>query len=204
MRENLDQISIQYVKGVGPNRKKTFGRLGVETVEDLLYFFPRRYEDRTQMTPLDKLEVGKWQTVCGTILNHEGRKSWHTKKHVYEMVIGDASSRIFCVWFNRPYLDRYFKAGQSIILYGKVDLYKDRLQMVSPDYEIISDDEEDKSLSIGCIVPIYPLTRGMTQRYVRKTVKRALDKYSSCAKEILSYDLRRKYKLDNQKNYMRE
>ncbi|MDP8265882.1 MAG: ATP-dependent DNA helicase RecG [Candidatus Aceula meridiana] len=197
MKRNLSQTSVQYVKGVGPQRKKTFLRLGIDTVEDLFYLFPRRYEDRRKMTPLSKVEIGKWQTVTGEILSNSGRKSWHTKKHVYEIEVGDKSLRIFCVWFNRPYLDRYFKVGQRVVLYGKVDIYKDRLQLVSPDYEIISDDEEDKSLSIGRIVPIYPLTRGMTQRYVRKTVKRALDKYSSETKELLSYNLRRRYKLDN-------
>jgi len=197
MKRDLSQTSVQYVKGVGPQRKKTFLRLGIETVEDLFYLFPRRYEDRRQMTPLSKVEIGKWQTVTGEILSHSGRKSWHTKKHVYEAEVGDKSSRIFCVWFNRPYLDRYFKVGQKLILYGKVDIYKDRLQLVSPDYEIISDDEEDRSLSIGRIVPIYPLTRGMTQRYVRKAVKRALDKYSPDTKELLPYNLRRRYKLDN-------
>ncbi|MCX5681301.1 MAG: ATP-dependent DNA helicase RecG [Candidatus Omnitrophica bacterium] len=193
----LSDISVQYLKGVGPARKKIFERLGVETLEDLLYLFPRRYEDRTQMTPLSKLKVGEWQTVTGTILSNSGRKSWYTKKHVYELEVGDESSRVFCVWFNRPYLDRYFKTGQQVVLYGKVDIYKDRFQIVSPDYEIITDDEEDKSLSVGRIVPIYPSTRGVTQRYLRKSINNCLEAYASTIKDVLPYDIRRKYKLDN-------
>ncbi|MDD3375286.1 MAG: ATP-dependent DNA helicase RecG [Candidatus Omnitrophica bacterium] len=197
MVKNLREISVQFIKGVGPQRKKTFERLGVFNAEDLLYLFPRRYEDRTSMTPLSELKVGEWQTVSGKVLKQSGRKSWHTKKHVYEMQVGDDHSRVFCVWFNRPYLDRYFEVGQQVVLYGKVDIYKDRLQLVSPDYEIITDDEEDRSLSVGRIVPIYPLTRGITQRYIRKTIKRCLDKYAVFAQDVLPDNLRKKYKLDN-------
>ncbi|MDP8264408.1 MAG: ATP-dependent DNA helicase RecG [Candidatus Aceula lacicola] len=197
MMKNLKEISVQYIKGVGPARTKTFEKLGVFSAEDLLYLFPRRHEDRRSMTPLSDVKVGEWQTVSGKVLKHSGRKSWHTKKHVYEMQVGDDHSRIFCVWFNRPYLDRYFEVGQQVVLYGKVDIYKDRLQLVSPDYEVITDDEEDRSLSVGRIVPIYPLTRGISQRYIRKTIKRCLDKYATLAQDVLPCALRRKYKLDN-------
>lgn len=149
------------------------------------------------MTPLAKLKVGEWQTVTGKILNHSGRRSWYTKKHVYEMELGDETSRVFCVWFNRPYLDRYFKLGQQVIVYGKVDLYKDRFQIVSPDYEIITDDEEDKALSVGRIVPVYPMTRGMTQRSLRKSAKQCLEKYVANLQDVLPYSIRKKYALSN-------
>jgi len=194
---SLSATSVQFLKGVGPRRKETFERLGVETVEDLLYFFPRRYEDRTKMTPLSQLKIGEWQTVSGKILRHSGRQSWYTKKHVYELELGDDTSRVFCVWFNRPYLDRYFKVGQQMVVYGKVDLYKDRFQLTSPDYEIITDDKEEQSLSLGRIVPVYPSTRGITQRYLRKTINACLGKYASSLEDILPYGIRRKYKLHN-------
>lgn len=194
---NLFETSVQYLKGVGPKRKKTLERLGIDTLEDLLYLFPRRYEDRRQMTPLSNLKLGEYQTIAGKILRVDGRRSWYTKKHVFEAEIGDESSRVFCVWFNRPYMDKYLNVGQEIILYGKVDLYKDRFQIVCPDYEIISDDEEDRSLSVGRIVPIYPLTRGVSQRYLRKAVKRCLEAHASAIKDIIPYDIRKKYGLDN-------
>src|SRR6266850_2488003 len=111
---NLQDISIQYVKGVGPARKKLFEQLGIENIEDLLYFFPRRYEDRTQMTSISNLQVGEWQTICGQILKSTGRKTWFTKKHVYETEVGDEKAKVICVWFNQPYLDYYLKAGSQI------------------------------------------------------------------------------------------
>ena len=183
--QSIFETSIQYLKGVGPARKKTLERLGINTLEDLLYLFPRRYEDRRQMTPLSNLKVGEWQTITGKVLSNSGRKSWYTKKHVFELEVGDESSRVFCVWFNRPYLDKYFKLGQQVILYGKVDIYKDRFQLVCPDYEIITDNEEDRSLSVGRIVPIYPLTRGVTQRYLRKAIKNCLESHASTIKDVL-------------------
>ena len=86
---SLSDISIQFVKGVGPARKKIFQRLGIESVEDLLYFFPRRYEDRRNLVPISRLKVGEFQTVTGKILGSASRRSWYTKKHVLEVVLED-------------------------------------------------------------------------------------------------------------------
>ncbi len=192
----LKDISIQYIKGVGPARKRLFRNLGIESVEDLMCFFPRRYEDRTKITSVLQAQVGEYQLISGKVVDHEARKSWYTKKHVSEVVIDDGTGRIFCVWFNQPYLDRYFKPAARVILYGKVDVYKNRLQMVSPEYEIIATDE-DQSLGTGRIVPVYPLTRGMTQRYLRKVVRRCLDKYRDDATDLLPVWLRNKYRLSS-------
>jgi len=194
---SLRDISIQFIKGVGPARKKLFYNLGIENVEDLLYFFPRRYEDRTQMTKLAQVKIGEYQTVTGKVKTRSSRKSWYTKKHVYETTIDDGSGRLFCVWFNMPYLEHYFKMGRQVVLYGKVEIYKNRMQMVSPEYEFI--DKDDESLSIGRIVPIYPLTRGITQRYIRKVTGNCLDKYLDELKDILPVWIRNKQKLFNLK-----
>lgn len=192
---NLQDISVQYIKGVGPARKELFNNLGIESVEDLLYFFPRRYEDRRKMTPLSKLKIGEWQTISGKVLARGARKSWFTKKYVFEVVIGDANDRVFAVWFNQPYLEQYFRVGLQIILYGKVDLYKNRIQLVSPEYEIITGD--DVSLSMERIVPIYTLTRGLSQRYLRKVIKHCIDHYEGYLKDILPVRLRNKHRFSN-------
>ena len=196
--KNLSDISIQYIKGVGPARKKLFSRLGVESVEDLLYFFPRRYEDRSRMTPLSEVRIGEFQTVSGKIMAREQRRSWYTKKHVTEIVLSDDKGRIFCVWFNQPYLEKYLRPDTHLVVYGKADLYKNRLQMVAPEYEIIGNEEdEDRQLNVGRIVPIYPLTRGMTQRYLRKVVRNALDRYREDINDLLPVPLRNKHRLAN-------
>ncbi len=189
----LNEMSIQYIKGVGPARKKLFSQLGVETVEDLFYLFPRRYEDRRQMTPIKNLVAGEWYTIKGTVMARGGHRTWFTKKHVFEAAVEDEGAHLTCVWFNQPYLDNYFKPGSRVVLHGKVDTYKNRLQMVAPEYEIIA--AQDETLSLGRIVPIYPLTRGMTQRYLRRIMKFCLDHYALQLRDDLPESLRRKHGL---------
>ena len=194
--QSLSDISIQYVKGVGPHKKKLFQNLGVETVEDLMYFFPKRYEDRRRVMAIAQLTVGEWQTVRGKVFEKVARKSWHTKKHVVEIILDDGTGRIVCSWFNQPYQISYFQPGEWIVCYGKVDMYKSRLQMVAPEYEIIDGDEQE-SLGLNRIVPMYPLTKGMTQRFMRKIIKACLDKYHYQLTDELPVSLRNKYRLSN-------
>jgi len=194
----LSDISIQFIKGVGPARKKIFEKLGVESVEDLFYLFPRRYEDRRKISKIAQLRVGEWQTVTGVVQTQHSRKSWFTKKHLSEVVLDDKSGKLVCVWFNQPYIEKYLNAGKQVVCYGKVDVYNKRLQMVSPEYEVIEfGDDGKENLSLNRIVPIYPLTRGMTQRYLRKTVKICLDKHKEDLSDELSVPLRNKHRLAN-------
>ncbi|MCK5214017.1 MAG: ATP-dependent DNA helicase RecG [Candidatus Omnitrophica bacterium] len=195
--KKLRDIPIQFIKGVGPSRKKLFNNLGIENVEDLMYFFPRRYEDRRRISPISMVQTGEYQTVTGKVLAKRSRRSWYTKKHLSEIMVDDGSGRLHCVWFNQPYLEKYFRAGKQIVLYGKADIYKERLQMVSPEWELIDSDTDDQKYSIGCIVPIYPLTRGMTQRYLRKAVRASLDKYLNDLTDALPVWLRNKHHLVN-------
>ncbi len=194
---SLKDTSVQYIKGVGPARKKLFAQMGIQSVEDLLYFFPRRYEDRTLLTPVAEVKPGAWYTVAGKVLSQSGRHSWYTKKRVFEISLGDEKSRIFCVWFNQPYLEHYFKVGARAVLHGRVELYKDRIQMIAPEYEILGEKEEDDSLNVGRIVPVYSLTRGMGQRYLRKVIKNALDRHGKDLHDLLPVPVRNKHRLPN-------
>ena len=96
------------------------------------------------------------QTICGEVVTC--RRNFYSKNRTVE-VTGRLikAGRINCVWFNQPYLDKVFKVGQEMVLYGRVDIFNKRLQMVVPDYELIT--AEDRSLNMGRIVPVYPLTR---------------------------------------------
>ena len=195
----LKEISVQFIKGVGPAKKKLFEKLGVETIEDLLYFFPRRYEDRTRMIPLSQVKPGDHLSVTGKVMARGSRQSWYTRKHVYEMAIDDGHGRLFVVWFNQPYLDKYFSVGTQVVLYGRVEIYKNRLQMVSPEYEIL-DKEEDQNLNMGRIVPVYPLTKGFSQRTLRKVVHNCLETYLPELPDVLPVWLRNKHRLPNIRN----
>ncbi len=186
-------IPIQFLKGVGPARAKLFEKLGVRTVEDLLYLFPLRYEDRRHMTPVASLKPGEWQTVEGEVLAKGGRRVFFNKKHVFEMEFGDAQARVHCVWFNQPYLDKYFHVGDKVVLHGRVELFKDRLQIVAPEYELMA--AGDTRLSVGRIVPVYPLTKGMGQRYLRKLIFFALEHHAAGLDDVIPSDVRQRQHL---------
>lgn len=182
---------IQYVKGVGPAKAKLLANLGVHSVEDLLYLFPHRYEDRSQFTPIAMLQAGETYTICGEVLLC--RRNYYSKNRTVELTLTDKSGRINCVWFNQPYLDKIFTIGQEVVLYGRVDIFNKRLQMVVPDFELIT--AEDRSLNMGRIVPVYPLTRGINQRYLRRLIDSCLGLYAEKLLDIVPLQVRTKQHL---------
>jgi len=196
MSELLDN-SIQYLKGIGPKRAKLFNKLRINTVEDLLYYFPRRYEDRSKFISISKLQVGQIYTVKAQVLARGEHKSFRRQSFsIIEVVVGDETGKLFCVWFNQPYLKEYFKVGQTLILYGKIERYLGRLQMNSPEFEVVSQDLEE-TLNIGRITPVYTLPQGITQRNFREIIKYALDEYLPRIKDLLPYDIRSRNNLLN-------
>jgi len=192
MLQNLSDIPIQFVKGVGPAKAKLLANLNVQNVEDLLYLFPYRYEDRSQFTPIAMLQVDQTQTVCGEVVT--ARRNFYSKNRTVEVAIKDKSGIVYAVWFNQPYLVNIFKAGQEVVLYGRVDVFGKRLQMVVPDFELIS--QEDRSLNMGRIVPIYPLTKGIGQRYLRKIIDLCLNLHGPQLPDIIPLSIRQKHHLD--------
>ncbi len=192
MLKSLSESPIQFVKGVGPAKAKLLENLGVFTVEDLLYLFPNRYEDRSQLTPIAMLQPGYAQVVIGTIIAAP-RRNFFSRTQAVEISIEDKSGRLFCVWFNQPYLAKTFKEGQEIAVYGRIEVFKKRLQMMSPVFELIGID--DRGLNMGRIVPIYPLTKGISQKYLRKLIDHCLSEYSTALEDILPDSIRIKYHL---------
>lgn len=192
MPQALSEIPIQFIKGVGPAKAKLLANLGIKNVEDLLYLFPHRYEDRTQFTPIAMVQVGLSQTICGQVLS--SKRNFYSKNRTVEVTVGDKSGRIGCVWFNQPYLVNIFKEGQEIVLYGRVDVFGKRLQMVVPDFELIT--TEDRSLNMGRIVPVYPLTKGISQRYLRKLINFCLNLHAKDLPDIVPEKIRKKNNLE--------
>uniref|UniRef100_A0A7C6ECS8 ATP-dependent DNA helicase RecG n=1 Tax=candidate division WOR-3 bacterium TaxID=2052148 RepID=A0A7C6ECS8_UNCW3 len=163
---------VQYLKGVGPKRAACLIRIGVETVKDLLFLIPRYYLDRTKLTPIKQLQVGQDATVVGKIFA-TGLKKTRFKGDLVRIMVRDDTGFIEAIWFNRPDLKKRFKVNQKIALSGKVYYYQSR-QLVNPDYEIIEDAKEDYDYA-GTIIPIYPLTEGLSLWEVRRAMKKALE-----------------------------
>lgn len=166
------KFPIRYLRGVGPRRAEALEKLGVHSLHDLFYFFPRRYEDRTQFLKIGELTPSEKVTIRGEVLTLGVRPIRHNP--IFEMVLGDETGMIHAVWFNQAYLKSQFKVGMKVIVFGKVDLYQGRLQMNSPDYEI-QEEEEEEHLHMGRIVPIYPLAEGLYQRTLRGIMKELID-----------------------------
>ncbi|MFH0790764.1 MAG: ATP-dependent DNA helicase RecG [Candidatus Omnitrophota bacterium] len=195
MERPLD-TSIQYLKGIGPKRADVFKKIGIRTIEDLLYYFPRRYEDRGNFSVISRLQEGHVQTIKAEVLANVQRRSFRRRGFtITEVVVADQTGKVSCVWFNQPYLKNYFKVGESLILFGKVERYGARIQMSSPEFEIAGDDSA--AFDLGRLIPVYSLPEGITQRYFRRIVKYALDEYMAQIKEFLPFDIRSRNNLLN-------
>lgn len=193
-KKGLLNTKIQYLKGVGPRRADRLARLGILTVYDLLYYIPRRYEDRRAIVFIKDVQPEKEYTVRGTIKRHG---IWKSKKGmlIYEMVVNDGSGTMHAVWYNQPYLKKYFAIGAEIILYGKVEKFKS-LQMTHPDYEVLKKEETSlDTLNMGRIVPIYPLTQDVTQKYLRFLVNRAIREDANLLAEVMPTHVRARCRL---------
>ena len=187
---DLDK-SIQYIKGVGPKRAQTLGRLGIHTVRDILYYFPRTHQDRSRVDEISNLTDGDTTMVKGIVFNI---KSYKTRgwKNVFEISIGDGAGILQVKWFNRPYQSDMFQVDDHVFLYGKVSLYKQSLQMVNPEFEIVTE-EDGSARSVG-IIPVYPLTEDVRQTSFRKLVKTVVDGHYQKVEEIFTDDIIKKHK----------
>ena len=161
---------VSTLRGVGSAQARRLGRLGVRTVEDLLYLFPRRYDDFSQLKTINQLRYGEEVTVIGVV--REARNQ-QTRRGIQltRAVISDGTGTIEAVWFNQPYLLRQLQSGRRIVLSGQVDQYLGRLTFQSPQWE----PWKGKFLHTGRLVPVYPLTEGLSARRVRRLVKAVVD-----------------------------
>jgi len=153
--ENILGMNSQYIKGVGPARQKLLSRLGIETVDDLIRHYPRGYYDRSGLVPVGKASPGDTVTVSGEILTAHSRRLGRGRS-MFTAAIDDGTGALHLVFFNQPYLEKYFRKGATVVASGQVRLYKEKKQMAGPDWEITGGGEDEQLLNAGRIVPVYP------------------------------------------------
>ena len=158
------ESSVEKIKGVGAETAKKLARLGVETVYDLLTFWPRRYDDYSEVLPIIKIKPGA-VTVKAQI---ESIKTKRVRRgmHITEAVIRDETSAIRVVWFNQPYREKYFKSGKEYYFSGLYDFSFNRYVLQSPSVE----EAKEFTANTARIVPIYPQTKGLDSRDIRKAL----------------------------------
>jgi ATP-dependent DNA helicase RecG len=183
-RERTLADYCQYLKGVGPQRALKLAKLGIENVNELLTHFPRKYYDRRQIHSIASLQPGSEETVVGRILTSAGRNT-RRRQSILTAAVGDDTGVIQVVWFNQPYLARHLKPGNEVILTGQLRHYKGQRQIVNPEFEVIGEDLDQDLLSAGRVVPVYRLTEGVSQRFLRKLIARTLDQYADAVSDNL-------------------
>ena len=165
------------------------GRLGVHTIRDLLYLFPRRHDDFGKLRKVSQLEMDVEQTVMVNVWEARETRLGRNMKAT-EAVVGDETGNMRAVWFNQPYLARQFKPGTRIVLSGRVSLFKGSREMQSPEYELLQGQEE--LVHTGRLVPVYPLTGGLTPRVMRRLVKETLDTWGTRVQDPLPPTMRQR------------
>jgi ATP-dependent DNA helicase RecG len=165
---------LQFLKGVGPRRAADLERAGLVTVEDLLYRFPIRYEDRRHLQPIASLRSGQTVSVAGRIVSCGIRTTRRPGFKIFEALISDASGSMRATWLNQPFLRDVFTSGQQVVLFGPAEMRgSGGLQLTNPQYELL-DDEEGETIHTGRIVPVYEKTGSVTPKIQRKLVHDAL------------------------------
>jgi len=175
------EAPVTQLAGVGPERAAQLARLGITTIGQLLLHRPRRYEDRRHLRPICELVCGQAATVRGCVVAQGVKYFRRRTKSVFELIIEDGSGRLHCRWWNMPFMERYFRPGDEVFVFGKPSSLRPPT-MDHPEIEVVEADE-DSSVHMNRIVPIYPLTEGLSQRWLRMLLWRTLARFGSCVPE---------------------
>ncbi|MGD8727859.1 MAG: DEAD/DEAH box helicase, partial [Gemmatimonadales bacterium] len=185
------ETPVQFLKGVGPQRAEAFERMGVRTVEDLLYHTPHRYLDATTVTPIAKATVGSDVAIIGSVVS-KAVVPTRKRLRIFRAVLRDASGIIECAWPGQAYLERTIKQGQVLLVAGPVKYYHGR-QVVPREQLVLADVDEGAdppTLGQGLVLPVYPATEGLSHRLIRRIIGDHLDAMVETAEDTLPARLR--------------
>lgn len=180
---------IQFLKGVGQKRAEMFAKKGIRTVEDLLYFFPRAHEDRSQIKKISQIQHG--ETVCLSITVFSPVRDMRIRRNmmISSMIACDDTGSISVIWYNNKYVKDQFHTGEEYILYGKITTNRGKKEIQNPIFE-----KTDSQKFTGKIVPIYPLTGGLTQKIIQSAMANALIE-AGTIEEYIDSSIREKYNI---------
>lgn len=185
--EKLDvDIPVNSIKGIGEKKTSALTRMGISSIRDLLYTFPRRHDDYSKLKPIGNLWFGEEVTVIGTIDSVSTRSIRSGKMKLVEAVVSDKSGALKVTWFNQPWLEQQLSRAKHVVLSGEIEQYLGRLTMNNPEWEPLS----KKQLHTNRIVPVYPLTKNITQKWLRGIIHDAVQKYGPSIEDPLPDQLR--------------
>ena len=177
---------VRYIKGVGEAKAKALGKLGIATLGDLIGWFPRRYDDRREAKPISQLVPG--ETACVSAMIASEPRLAHIRKgmDLVKVRAVDETGVLDVTFFNQGWLKSSLQVGQTYLFYGKAEGSLLRKSMASPIVE-----REGAGERTGRIVPVYPLTAGLSQLFLSRTVRQALDLCGDAVPELLPPEVRR-------------
>lgn len=190
MNEILDQ-SVRNVPQVGKVKAQKLSRLGIETIGDLVTYYPRDYEDRNLEKKVGELADGDECSVVLTVMTDISHTRPKRNLNIYKATACDSSGMMTLTWFNQSYVRDQIKKGRSYVFYGKVKKHGYYIEMANPIYE---DASSVRKKTTG-IQPVYNSTEGLTQPYFRMIQRNALDMVAGKLTDILPDELRKKYAL---------
>lgn len=193
---------VQFLKGVGPRRAEAFARIGVDTVEDLLYHTPHRYLDATNVTPITHAVVGLDVTLVGRVVSKDVIPTRRGLR-IFRAILRDDSGVIECAWPGQAFLDRVIEPGQLLLVTGPVKHYHGR-QIVPREQVVLEEAGETDDAGgggrggdgggerprQGMVLPVYPATEGLSHRQIRRVIAENLDAILDCIEDVLPESVR--------------
>ena len=174
---------VDRLRGVDARTSARLLKLGVSSIRDLLYLLPRRHNDFSQVVPIAELVPGQEQTTIATVWEAREVSLRRGKLKSTEAVVGDETGNMQVVWFGQPYVARALKPNTRLALSGRVDVYQGRVQLQSPEFEVL--DRNEGQVHTGRLVPVYPLTQGLSPRRLRSILWQALEEWLPGMEEYL-------------------
>ena len=176
----------QFIKGVGPARAPLLEKLGLRTAADVLFCFPRRYDDFTQQTTISDLQVDQLASVIGTVTDVDQQLKKDGNRHILYVLIQQGNDYLRGIWFNQEYMLPKFQIGQTVQFRGKVALRGMRYQMTHPQVIWIDQTAESPGPQL---VPVYPLTEGINQSQMRRIVAGVVEEFAPIVEESFPEEL---------------
>jgi ATP-dependent DNA helicase RecG len=182
---------VQFLKGIGEKRAQAFARLGVASVQDLLFHVPHRYIDASSVTPMAKARVGDDVACVGTVIS-KGVLPTRKGLRIFHAVLRDQSGLLECAWPGQSFLDRVVMPGQLVLVAGPIRFYHGR-QMAPRELVVLG--EADDTNVAGRIIPVYPATEGLSHKQIRAIINQHLEAMIAIVPDILPAALRERFSL---------
>ncbi|MCI0334899.1 MAG: ATP-dependent DNA helicase RecG [Planctomycetes bacterium] len=182
---------VEFVRGVGPQRAELLAKLEVRTAGDLVFFFPRDYQDLTDRREIADLQEDALQTVRGEVVEVDARSSGFGKS-VVGVLVRQGHDHLRAIWFNQPFMREKFREGQHVLLSAKPRFRGGRWEMPHPRVTWLDGAEDQPEMRL---LPLYPLTEGVTQYQMRRMVASAVENFGHVLEEVFPDALLRRYDL---------